>query len=195
MCYSRHFVFLTYDTIWPTGVNCNSRRNLFYYGPTTLCWTSAAFFSFLNLHTVRRTPRTGDQPVTRPLPTHRTTQTQNKRTQIQTSMPSVGFEHTIPVLQRAKTVHVLQRAATVIGSRWNQAIKIPRFHLRKPSLIRCSIRNQIRDIRTNWKNSLTSLSLMSWGPPDYSSPDNSSVEACEEFRGQWGFYMHLINCN
>jgi hypothetical protein len=32
------------------------------------------------LHTVGRTPWAGDQPVGRPLPTHRTTETQNKRT-------------------------------------------------------------------------------------------------------------------
>jgi hypothetical protein len=30
-------------------------------------------------------------------------------------MPSVRFEPTIPVLERAKTVHALGRAATVIG--------------------------------------------------------------------------------
>jgi hypothetical protein len=46
-------------------------------------------FSFLIIYTVGRTPWTGDQPVSRPLPKHRTTQTQNKRTQ--TSMPWVGF--------------------------------------------------------------------------------------------------------
>jgi hypothetical protein len=39
------------------------------------------FFSFLILNTVGRTPSTGDQPVARPLPTRRTAQTQNKRTQ------------------------------------------------------------------------------------------------------------------
>jgi hypothetical protein len=55
----------------------------------------------------------GDQPVARPLPTHRTTQTQNKRTQI--TMPSVGFELTIPAFERANTVHALDHAATVIG--------------------------------------------------------------------------------
>jgi hypothetical protein len=43
------------------------------------------FFSFLILYTVDRTPWTGDQPVARPLPTHRTTQTQNKSTQTSTS--------------------------------------------------------------------------------------------------------------
>jgi hypothetical protein len=39
------------------------------------------FFSFLILYTIGRTSWTGDQPVTRPMPTHRWTQTQNKRTQ------------------------------------------------------------------------------------------------------------------
>jgi hypothetical protein len=34
---------------------------------------------------------------------------------IQTSMPRVGFEPTVPSLERAKTVHALDRAATVIG--------------------------------------------------------------------------------
>jgi hypothetical protein len=56
-----------------------------------------------------------------PLPTHRTTQTQNKCTH--TSMPRVGFELTIPVFERAKTVNALDRAATVIGSR-NIAVNI-----------------------------------------------------------------------
>jgi hypothetical protein len=69
------------------------------------------FFSLLILYTVGSTPWTGYQPVARPQPTHRTTQTQNKRTQ--TSMPRVGFEPTTP--ERAKTVHALDRAVTVIG--------------------------------------------------------------------------------
>jgi hypothetical protein len=54
-----------------------------------------------------------DQPVTRPLPTRRTIQTEKRHTQ--TSMPSVGFELTIPAFERTKTVHALDRAATVIG--------------------------------------------------------------------------------
>jgi hypothetical protein len=70
-------------------------------------------FQFLNLYTVGRTPWTGDRSVARPLPTHRTIQTQNKRTH--TSMPRVVFEPMIPLLKRAKTVHTLDRAATVIG--------------------------------------------------------------------------------
>jgi hypothetical protein len=55
----------------------------------------------------------GYQPVAWPLPTHRTTQTQNKLTQ--TSTPQVGFEPMIPVFERAKTVHALDRAAIAIG--------------------------------------------------------------------------------
>jgi hypothetical protein len=70
-------------------------------------------FSFLNLFTFGRTPRTGDQPVSRPLPAHRTTQTQNISTQI--SMTRVRFEPTIPVFEREKTVQALDRTATVIG--------------------------------------------------------------------------------
>jgi hypothetical protein len=83
------------------------------YGSTALCWTLAAF-QFLDFYTVYGTPWMGDQPFARPLPTHKTTQTQNKRTQ--TSMPRVGFEPTIPVFERAKTVHDLDGATTVIGT-------------------------------------------------------------------------------
>jgi hypothetical protein len=86
---------------------------VFIYGSTALCWALAAFFRFVIPYTVGRTPWTGDQPVVRPLPIHRTTQTQNKRTQ--TSMPPVGFELTIPVLERVKSVLALDRAVTVIG--------------------------------------------------------------------------------
>jgi hypothetical protein len=70
-------------------------------------------FNFLIPYTVGMNPWTGDQPVVRPLPTHRTTQTQNKRTQ--TSMSLMGLEPMTPVFERAKTVHALDRAATVIG--------------------------------------------------------------------------------
>jgi hypothetical protein len=71
-------------------------------------------FQFLHLfYTVGRTPWTGDQALARPLPTHRTTQTQNKRPQ--TSMPQVGFEPAIPVFKHAKTFRALYHVATVIG--------------------------------------------------------------------------------
>jgi hypothetical protein len=48
------------------------------------------FLSFLILYTVGRTLWMGDQPVARPLPTHRTTQTHNKRTQY--SHPCLGWD-------------------------------------------------------------------------------------------------------
>jgi hypothetical protein len=73
-----------------------------------------ASLQFLNPKTVGRTPWTGDQPVAGPLPTHGTTQTQNKRRQ--TCMPGEGFEPTIPAFEWTKTVHALDRAATETGS-------------------------------------------------------------------------------
>jgi hypothetical protein len=54
-------------------------------------------------YTDGRTPWTSDQPVSRPLPTHRTTHTQ-------TSMPWVGFEPTIPAFERAKSSRPLWSA-------------------------------------------------------------------------------------
>jgi hypothetical protein len=98
------------------------------------------FFSSLILYTVGRTPWTGDQPVARPLPTHRTTQTPNKRTEA--SMSRVGFEPTIPVFEfeRAKT------AVTVMGS--NDSINR-------------------KGILTSWKNfkkfKFTKLVVFQWG--------------------------------
>jgi hypothetical protein len=84
------------------------------------------FFSFLNLHTVGRTHLTRDQPVARSLHTHRTTQTQNKRTYL--SMPRVGFESTIPAFERAKTVHALDRAATLIGINYGSPSRLTRVN-------------------------------------------------------------------
>jgi hypothetical protein len=72
-----------------------------------------AIFQFLNTIYSLSTPWTGNQAVARPLPTHTTTQTQNKHTQ--TSMPRVRFELMTPALERMKTVHALDRAATVMG--------------------------------------------------------------------------------
>jgi hypothetical protein len=57
----------------------------------------------------------GDQRVARPLPTHKTMQTWNKRTQ--TSMSRVGFEPTNPEFERAKTVRSSDRTATVCRPR------------------------------------------------------------------------------
>jgi hypothetical protein len=71
-------------------------------------------FSFLIVYTFGRIPWTGDQLVARPLLIHRTTLTENKRTQ--TFMPRVGFEPTIPAFERAKTVDASDRTATVIDN-------------------------------------------------------------------------------
>jgi hypothetical protein len=55
-------------------------RSIYVSVSTALCTTLAAFSVSLILYRVSRTHWTGDQPFTKPLPTHRTTQTQNKRT-------------------------------------------------------------------------------------------------------------------
>jgi hypothetical protein len=86
--------------------------NIYYLWLYSPCepWPLLQFF---NLYTVGRYPWTGDEPVARPLHTHRITQTQNKCTQI--SMHRVGFEPTIPAFERAKTFHALECSATVFG--------------------------------------------------------------------------------
>jgi hypothetical protein len=110
-------------------MNCTSNRRPNVYLFSVLQSFLLDFgrsFSFLILYAAGRTPWTGNQSVARPLPTHRTTQTQNKRTQ--TSMPWVGFEFTIPVFERAKTFHALDRATTMIDLRSNNCQKIDHSH-------------------------------------------------------------------
>jgi hypothetical protein len=91
------------------------------YGSKAVCWTLATFSVSSSFYKVGTIPWTGDQPIARRLSTHRTTQTQNKRTR--TSMPWVGFEPTIPVFEREKTVHALDCAATVIGILQNYIVQ------------------------------------------------------------------------
>jgi hypothetical protein len=50
-----------------------------YNGSSRPFRAQASYLVPLSFYTVGRTPWTGDQPVARPLPKHRTTQTQNKR--------------------------------------------------------------------------------------------------------------------
>jgi hypothetical protein len=69
-------------------------------------WALASDFLFHDHFKEGRTPWTSDQPVARPLPKHRTTQTQNKHKHLP------GFELTIPASER---VHALDCSATVTG--------------------------------------------------------------------------------
>jgi hypothetical protein len=66
-------------------------------------WNAAFRFSLLNL---RQSVGLSGQEISL---------SQGRYLHSNTSMPSVGFESTIPVLERAKTYHVLDRAANVIG--------------------------------------------------------------------------------
>jgi hypothetical protein len=76
-------------------INATLPLSHWLYSPLDL----GCFFRFLIVSTVARTPCTGEQPIARPLLTHRTTQTRNKRTQ--TSDFRVGFEPTNPRTQRS----------------------------------------------------------------------------------------------
>jgi hypothetical protein len=76
-------------------------------------WTFAAFQFLDSLHSRYDSLDGGLGRRMAATCTHRTAQTQNKRTEI--SMPQVGFEPTIPVFERAKTVHALNKPATVFG--------------------------------------------------------------------------------
>jgi hypothetical protein len=82
------------------------------YGSTALV-DLGQFLIFFIFCTVDRTTWTSDQPVARPLPTHRTAQTQNKRREM--SMLRVGFEPTIPMFERTKPAHAWDRVVTVIN--------------------------------------------------------------------------------
>jgi hypothetical protein len=71
------------------------------YGSTSFCWPLSSFSGSWSFTQWIRFFWTGNQPVARPLPTHGTTQTRNKRTQ--SSVPQGGFKPTIPVFEQAKT--------------------------------------------------------------------------------------------
>jgi hypothetical protein len=113
--------FLIYSSLGFTAV-----LNLFFirlHSPFVGPWPLFQFTDLIHKYTVSRTPWSGDQLVTRPLPTHKRTQTQNECTR--RSMPPVGFKPTILVLERAKTVHALDCMATVIGPYINSLCNPP----------------------------------------------------------------------
>jgi hypothetical protein len=78
-----------------------------YYFSTALCWALAAFSVYWShAQSVGLLGRGISSSQCLYLYTHT----------IQTSMPWVGFEPTIPAFERGKTVHTLDRKATVIGT-------------------------------------------------------------------------------
>jgi hypothetical protein len=64
-----------------------------FYGSASCPLDLGLFFRFLNIYTNDRTPWKEDQPVSKPLPTHRTTQTQNKRTETHTYIRYIILLH------------------------------------------------------------------------------------------------------
>jgi hypothetical protein len=101
----------------PVLAACSAHRSfqiLPLYSSTALV-DLGHFFSLL-IYIVSRSPWTGDQPIPRTLPTHKTTERHNKRKQ--KSMPWVGFESITPAFERAKAFYTLDQAANVIGISW-----------------------------------------------------------------------------
>jgi hypothetical protein len=72
------------------------------------------FNSVIFFYTDGRISWTGDQPIARPLPTHRAAQTQNKCTENDPCL-WVELKPTIPAFEKVKTVHAIDRAAPVAG--------------------------------------------------------------------------------
>jgi hypothetical protein len=68
-----------------------------------------------------RPPWTGDQPVARPLPTHRTTQTEQTHTDIHASSGILTHD---PSFRASEDSSCLRRAATLIATRWLQVVLI-----------------------------------------------------------------------
>jgi hypothetical protein len=62
------------------------------------------FYQYLKTYTVGRTPYTGDQPVARPLPTHRINADSHTSSGIQTHNPRVRECEDVPCLSPAPTV-------------------------------------------------------------------------------------------
>jgi hypothetical protein len=126
--------------------------HLTVHGSTVILLDLGRFFSFVILYTVHTTPWTGDQPVARPLPTHRTTQTQIKCTDTHALS---GIRTTIPAFERAKTVYALDRVATVRRDVYsNPKLKYNRSvilavqgpHVAHPSYIQLQVKSLISNL-------------------------------------------------
>jgi hypothetical protein len=110
----------------------NSLLLLWLYSPSL---GLTRFFSFFILYTAERTLWKVDQPVARPLPTHRRTHTQNKRTQYR--HPCLEWDsNPRSVFGRTKTAHVSDRAATLNG--WQHYSDKAKLHNGEKQSYRCA---------------------------------------------------------
>jgi hypothetical protein len=140
MCHDPNF---RNKTLLPLRSNIFPSSSLMALQPL---WALASF-QFPDLFTIGRTPWTSDQVVARPLPKHRTAQTQNKRiytpkihalsgirthdhsiraSEDSSCLRSRGYRDRL-ASERAKTVHALGRSATVTGALQHTC---PQFSLR-----------------------------------------------------------------
>jgi hypothetical protein len=112
---------ILYGYLTPANVLHITLFNYIYFNSFIYQWLTQPFvgpwplLQFCNLfYTDGGTPWKTDQAVARPLPTHKTRQTQNKLTHKHPYLWA-GSEPTISAFEQAKTFHALDRAATVIG--------------------------------------------------------------------------------
>jgi hypothetical protein len=87
----------------------------FINGSTAICSALTSSSVLLFLYTAGRTPWTGDQPVAKPLPTQRITQTQNKRTHRHPCLEWNSNPRSQRSSERRQFMPYKDRAATVIG--------------------------------------------------------------------------------
>jgi hypothetical protein len=87
-----------------------------YYHDSTALLSRFGRSSILSVLCIaNRTPSVGDQPVIRPQPTHRITETRNKHAE--TYKPRVGFEHMMPVSEWGNVVDALNLTYAVFRTR------------------------------------------------------------------------------
>jgi hypothetical protein len=80
LCRNCYHNLQSYHSSYGTGVKpkTDCAVHYIYLWLYSLLLDLGCFLNFLILYTVGGNPWTGDQPVARPLPIHRTTKTQNK---------------------------------------------------------------------------------------------------------------------
>jgi hypothetical protein len=88
-------------------------QSFFFNGSSSPFRDQASYSVPYSFFTAGRAPDTSDHPVARPLPKHKRTQTQNKRTPNINAMSGIRIHD--PIVRGIKAVHVLDGAATVTG--------------------------------------------------------------------------------
>jgi hypothetical protein len=120
-------VFLEGGGIWAVMIDTCIFFHWLYSprGPWTIFSVLWSFF------TDDRTPWTSDQLIARPLPKHRTTQTQNKHIHTPNIHALSGIRTHDPSVERAKTVHALAHSATGTGKYMYTLLQCITYQMKK----------------------------------------------------------------